>query len=146
MLVAFFLCHFLTLNLPTFFHRFYRFSQRFYVATSRSLRRIESVSRSPIYSHFGETVQGAMTIRAYCQQGRFILESERRVDENLISCYTSMVANRRVFFLLLFLLSARAFCLTFLHLFSSSGFCYVVGSCRGPFHKDIRQILSLRHS
>ncbi|KAF2361957.1 ABC transporter-like [Trinorchestia longiramus] len=72
----------------------YYFIQSLYVATSRQLKRIESVSRSPIYSHFGETVQGASTIRAYGKQTEFILDSEKRVDTNQVSYYPSVMANR----------------------------------------------------
>ena len=72
------------------------FSQRFYVATSRQLKRLESVSRSPIYSHFGETLIGVSTIRAFRLQEHFLRESERRVDENQVCYYPSIVANRFV--------------------------------------------------
>ncbi|CAH1794809.1 unnamed protein product, partial [Owenia fusiformis] len=72
----------------------YFFVQRFYVATSRQLKRLESVSRSPIYSHFGESVTGASTIRAYGQRDRFIQESEAYVDKNQICYYPSIVSNR----------------------------------------------------
>ncbi|XP_044734303.1 multidrug resistance-associated protein 1 isoform X4 [Chrysoperla carnea] len=73
---------------------FYYFVQRFYVATSRQLKRLESVSRSPIYSHFGESVSGTHIIRAYGVQNRFISESEHRVDLNQVCYYPSIVANR----------------------------------------------------
>ncbi|XP_030383704.1 multidrug resistance-associated protein 1 isoform X7 [Scaptodrosophila lebanonensis] len=72
----------------------YYFAQRFYVATSRQLMRLESVSRSPIYSHFGETVTGVSTIRAYTVEDRFIEESDAKVDKNQVCKYPSMIANR----------------------------------------------------
>ncbi|XP_072401345.1 multidrug resistance-associated protein 1 isoform X11 [Diabrotica undecimpunctata] len=72
----------------------YYFMQRFYVATSRQVKRLESVSRSPIYSHFGESVSGAHAIRAYNQQERFIVESENKVDLNQICYYPGIISNR----------------------------------------------------
>nr|NP_995699.1 Multidrug-Resistance like protein 1, isoform C [Drosophila melanogaster]AAS64688.1 Multidrug-Resistance like protein 1, isoform C [Drosophila melanogaster] len=72
----------------------YYFAQRFYVATSRQLMRLESVSRSPIYSHFSETVTGASTIRAYNVGDRFIEESDAKVDKNQVCKYPSVIANR----------------------------------------------------
>ncbi|XP_040171081.1 multidrug resistance-associated protein 1-like isoform X1 [Anopheles arabiensis] len=72
----------------------YYFVQRFYIETSRQLKRLESVTRSPIYSHFGESIGGQSTIRAYAQQERFIRESEHRVDYNQLVTYPTILANR----------------------------------------------------
>lgn len=72
----------------------YYFVQRFYIATSRQLRRLDSVSRSPIYSHFGETVSGLSVIRAYGHQERFLQHNSNTIDENLKSVYPWIVSNR----------------------------------------------------
>ncbi|MCJ8749120.1 hypothetical protein PDJAM_G00172600 [Pangasius djambal] len=72
----------------------YYFVQRFYVATSRQLRRLDSVSRSPIYSHFGETVAGLSVIRAYKHQERFLEHNKVIIDNNLKSIYPWIVSNR----------------------------------------------------
>uniref|UniRef100_A0A7N5JPI8 Multidrug resistance-associated protein 1 n=1 Tax=Ailuropoda melanoleuca TaxID=9646 RepID=A0A7N5JPI8_AILME len=68
--------------------------QRFYVASSRQLKRLESVSRSPVYSHFNETLLGVSVIRAFEEQERFIRQSDLKVDENQKAYYPSIVANR----------------------------------------------------
>ncbi|XP_059509838.1 ATP-binding cassette sub-family C member 3 [Stegostoma tigrinum] len=68
--------------------------QRFYVATSRQLKRLESVSRSPIYSHFSETITGSSVIRAYGRQNNFILMNDNKVDANQKSYYPGIVSNR----------------------------------------------------
>ncbi|KAJ8344973.1 hypothetical protein SKAU_G00291660 [Synaphobranchus kaupii] len=73
---------------------FYAFVQSFYVTTSCQLRRLESVSRSPIYTHFNETVQGACVIRAYGEQPRFIREADHRVDHNQTAYFPRFVATR----------------------------------------------------
>uniref|UniRef100_A0A673B3B2 ABC-type glutathione-S-conjugate transporter n=1 Tax=Sphaeramia orbicularis TaxID=375764 RepID=A0A673B3B2_9TELE len=68
--------------------------QSFYVATSCQLRRLEAVSRSPIYTHFNETVQGAGIIRAFGEQQRFILEADRHIDNNQQAYFPRFVATR----------------------------------------------------
>ncbi|XP_060624168.2 ATP-binding cassette sub-family C member 2 [Anolis sagrei] len=72
----------------------YYFVQQFYVSTSRQLRRLDSVTRSPIYSHFSETVSGLSVIRAYGHQERFLQHNEKIVDINQKSVYSWIVSNR----------------------------------------------------
>ncbi|XP_075390034.1 ATP-binding cassette sub-family C member 2 [Tenrec ecaudatus] len=68
--------------------------QTFYVATSRQLRRLDSVTRSPIYSHFSETVSGLPVIRALGHQQRFLKLSEVGIDTNQKCVFSWIVSNR----------------------------------------------------
>ena len=53
---------------------------QFYLKSSRDLKRLESVQRSPLYQQFGETLSGIVTIRAYRDERRFIRDNQARVD------------------------------------------------------------------
>ncbi|KAF9356142.1 hypothetical protein BGX34_010083 [Mortierella sp. NVP85] len=89
-----------TISTPSFiiviipFGLVYLWLQRYYLATSREIRRLDSVSRSPVFAHFQETLGGISTIRAYRQQKRFIQGNEHRVDQNMRAYYPSIAGNR----------------------------------------------------
>ncbi len=53
---------------------------QFYLRSSRDLKRLESVQRSPLYQQFGETLSGIVTIRAYGDEKRFTRDNQSRVD------------------------------------------------------------------
>ncbi|XP_010969361.2 ATP-binding cassette sub-family C member 2 isoform X2 [Camelus bactrianus] len=68
--------------------------QIFYVATSRQLRRLDSVTRSPVYSHFSETVSGLSVIRAFEHQQRFLKHNEMSIDTNQKCVFSWITSNR----------------------------------------------------
>uniref|UniRef100_A0A452UGB6 Multidrug resistance-associated protein 1 n=1 Tax=Ursus maritimus TaxID=29073 RepID=A0A452UGB6_URSMA len=83
---------------------FYVLMQRFYVATSRQLKRLESISRSPIYSHFSETVTGSSVIRAYGRSQDFKAITS---SSNPCSAGMEFVGNCVVLFAALFAVIGR---------------------------------------
>lgn len=68
--------------------------QRYYLKTSRELKRLDSTTRSPIYAHFQESLGGISTLRAYEQQGRFAKENEWRMDMNQKAWFLYIATNR----------------------------------------------------
>ncbi|KAF9279758.1 hypothetical protein BGZ68_007716 [Mortierella alpina] len=62
----------------------------FYLVSSREIKRLDSATRSPMYSHFGETLGGLTTIRAYEESHRFATQATVLLDR---SQQTSYVAN-----------------------------------------------------
>ncbi|CAJ0932315.1 unnamed protein product, partial [Mesorhabditis belari] len=67
---------------------------RYYVPTSRQLKRLEGINRSPIYSHFGESIQGAASIRAFNKVDSFVTKSGETVDRFIRCKYPNIVSNR----------------------------------------------------
>ncbi|EGC34852.1 hypothetical protein DICPUDRAFT_55519 [Dictyostelium purpureum] len=65
--------------------------QYFYRFTSRELQRLEAISRSPIFSHFSETLNGVVSIRAYKKEQENILTNQYRLDNNN-KCYLTLQA------------------------------------------------------
>ncbi|KAJ7747834.1 P-loop containing nucleoside triphosphate hydrolase protein [Mycena metata] len=55
---------------------------KFYLATSKQFRRLESASKSPLYSLFGTTVAGLITVRAYGAQEFFRAQNAALVNES----------------------------------------------------------------
>ncbi|KAG2181050.1 hypothetical protein INT43_008632 [Umbelopsis isabellina] len=54
-----------------------------YIRCSRELKRLDSITRSPVYSHFGETLMGLSTIRAFGAEYRFMTDNLKKIDGNI---------------------------------------------------------------
>ncbi|KAF9935782.1 hypothetical protein BGZ67_002988 [Mortierella alpina] len=72
----------------------YLLVQSFYIRSSRALKRIDSVSKSPIYQHFSETLAGVTTIRALDANERFIADNAVKADIAANAYFSWIVTNR----------------------------------------------------
>ncbi|GAM22415.1 hypothetical protein SAMD00019534_055900 [Acytostelium subglobosum LB1] len=73
---------------------YYFYIQKFYRSTSRDLKRMDAITRSPIYSHLGESFNGMLSIRSFKQQQRFIQAFEQHTDLNQRLFYHNFSVNR----------------------------------------------------
>ncbi|KAL1098840.1 hypothetical protein V6Z11_D05G124600 [Gossypium hirsutum] len=67
--------------------------QFFYRSTSRELRRLDSVSRSPIYASFTETLDGSSTIRAFNSEDYFLARFTELVAQYQRTSYSELIAS-----------------------------------------------------
>jgi ABC-type multidrug transport system fused ATPase/permease subunit len=68
--------------------------QHLFRVTSREVKRLESISRSPVYAHFSESLAGVSVIRAFDCTQIFVRESIRRFEGNQRAFYTMISLNR----------------------------------------------------
>nr|CAB3469604.1 unnamed protein product [Digitaria exilis] len=71
----------------------YRKLQFYYRSTSREVRRLDSVARSPIYSSFTETLDGSSTIRAFQKEGFFLAKFIQHVTLYQKTSYSELTAS-----------------------------------------------------
>ncbi|CAH9080172.1 unnamed protein product [Cuscuta europaea] len=57
--------------------------RKYYIASSRELTRLDSITRAPIIHHFSETINGIMTIRCFRKEETFFQGNVDRVNANL---------------------------------------------------------------
>jgi ATP-binding cassette subfamily C (CFTR/MRP) protein 1 len=56
--------------------------QQLYSRSSREIKRLESLTRSPLFAHFSESLNGLSTIRAYQLEQQFIKQNQKTLDVN----------------------------------------------------------------
>ena len=61
---------------------YYVYEGLYYIKSNREIKRLDSISRSPIYANFGETLDGTSVIRAYQVQQQFIQKNYDLLDLN----------------------------------------------------------------
>ncbi|PFX22724.1 Multidrug resistance-associated protein 4 [Stylophora pistillata] len=67
---------------------------KYYLKTCRQLKRLESINRSPVYSHISETLNGLETIRTRGRQRNFVEQFYRYQDVHLQSYITVLAGER----------------------------------------------------
>ncbi|KZP20527.1 multidrug resistance-associated ABC transporter [Athelia psychrophila] len=64
-----------------------------YLRSGRSLRRMEANSRSPVFSGFGEMLDGLVTVRAFSAERRFLNDLHGKLDNTSKMWYTFYMTN-----------------------------------------------------
>ncbi|ESW19924.1 hypothetical protein PHAVU_006G166700 [Phaseolus vulgaris] len=66
----------------------------YYQSTAREVKRLDSISRSPVYAQFGEALNGLSTIRAYKAYDRMADINGKAMDNNIRFTLVNISGNR----------------------------------------------------
>ncbi|XP_074269620.1 ABC transporter C family member 12-like isoform X1 [Silene latifolia] len=76
--------------LMIFFHAAYLY----YQSTSREVKRLDSISRSPVYAQFSEILNGLSSIQAYKAHDRMAYANGKFMDDNIRFTLANISSNR----------------------------------------------------
>uniref|UniRef100_UPI003AAC75F7 ATP-binding cassette sub-family C member 4-like n=1 Tax=Centroberyx gerrardi TaxID=166262 RepID=UPI003AAC75F7 len=72
----------------------FMYLRRFYLQTSRDVKRLESTTRSPVFSHLSSSLQGLWTIRAFRAEERFQKTFDAHQDLHSEAWFLFLVTSR----------------------------------------------------
>lgn len=121
----------------------YYIVQRLYINTSRQLKRIEAVTRSPLNNFLGESINGAVSIRCYGLVKTFMREMNRRIDENNRSYWLNFTAARWLAVRLEFLSYTIVFIATVFAVFSKGTITPGIAGLAISYSLNITSILNI---
>ncbi|RHN73198.1 putative xenobiotic-transporting ATPase [Medicago truncatula] len=67
--------------------------RKYYLATTRELTRLDSITKAPVIHHFSETISGVMTIRSLRKQNAFSQGNVDRVNASIRMDFHNIGAN-----------------------------------------------------
>ncbi|TQE08458.1 hypothetical protein C1H46_005933 [Malus baccata] len=107
------------------------FLQNYYFASAKELMRMNGTTKSALASHLAESIAGALTIRAFGQEDRFLSKNLKLIDSNAATDFNRFSANEwligRLELVCAIILSASALAITLIQFdTSSTGFVGMV--------------------
>ncbi|MCJ8729846.1 hypothetical protein PDJAM_G00111100 [Pangasius djambal] len=70
------------------------FLRRYFLQTSRDIKRLEATTRSPVFSHLSSTLHGLSTIRAFKAEERFQQTFDSHQDLHSEACFLFLTTSR----------------------------------------------------
>ena len=83
----------LILIIPPLLFAFMKVRHKF-VASQREIKRLEAISRSPIYSNFTSTLDGISSLRAYKLERRATKSFQDQINKNARSWFSFLISSR----------------------------------------------------
>jgi ATP-binding cassette subfamily C (CFTR/MRP) protein 4 len=84
---------YMVIIMPPMLYVFY-LSREKYIQSSREIKRLEAVTRSPIYSDFSATLDGLVTLRAYNIESRFATSFQQSLNKNSRVYWSFLMVSR----------------------------------------------------
>ncbi|EEU36327.1 uncharacterized protein NECHADRAFT_86969 [Fusarium vanettenii 77-13-4] len=72
----------------------YTWTGMYFRPSSRELRRLNNLLRSRIYEHFGESLSGLPTLKAFGAVSRFVADNSRKIDTENTAYWLSVACQR----------------------------------------------------